>query len=80
MTCTRCGQRIDRDPVWAKYADQAFKGKPLDAFALHSDCFAAAEFIPISEWENDENGASVLVDKGTARRYRKVKAPASQED
>lgn len=73
MVCTRCGNEIDGEPVWAKYADKAFAGKHLESFPLHKACFEAAEYIPIMEWENDENGEAQLVDKGTARRYRQVK-------
>lgn len=76
MVCARCGKEIDGDPVYAKYADKAFSGKPawaLESLALHLACFEEAEFIPDLRWETNADGEAELVDHGQVRRYRQVK-------
>jgi hypothetical protein len=51
--CVSDGLEIDGDPTYAVYAWDAFEDQPLEAMALHPDCFLAGEWIDAAWWEND---------------------------
>jgi hypothetical protein len=53
--CVNCGEEAAR-PVWAIYADEAFKDKRQVPFALHQRCFNASETITASEWVPVDEG------------------------
>jgi hypothetical protein len=69
--CVTCGEKAD-DPVWAVYADPAFKRKQQHPFPLHPACFSGSETITAVEWNS---GATELIEHPNSPRFRRVDPP-----
>lgn len=78
MDCVNCGEPV-AEPVWATYADEAFKDKQKYPFPLHDECFNRDKVVTISEWVPDPDAeapesAQVLAFRDVTR-YTMVEAP-----
>lgn len=87
--CVKCGREAV-EPVWAVYADPAFKNKQQRPFALHEECFNDGEPVTPREWVPDASVAgrtvvaradvgtdnpTALVEGDEFKRYQRADAP-----
>ncbi len=71
MNCVNCGERCD-EPVWAVYADEAFKDRGQAAFPVHQACFDRDEHVTIAEWQPIPDSDEQELVERVILRYREA--------